>query len=104
SQLKELQSRLQPDASAKAILDAIAALDKKAAELVAVEQTYPPVGIVSAASINGTLASLLILVESADVAPTAQANEAFTTYERLLGEQIAKWDRLKTVDVASVNA
>ncbi len=100
-QLSKMRSSLKP---ADAPLgEELSALDKKAAELVEVEQTYPPVGIVSAASINGSLASLLILVESADVAPTAQANEAFTTYERLLSQQIGKWDRLKTVDVANLN-
>src|SRR6185436_8447437 len=104
SQLKELQSRLQPDASAKAILDAIAALDKKAAELVAVEQTYPPVGVVSAASLNGALGSLMVLVDSADAAPTAQAASAFATYQKLLNLESTKWAGLKRNDIPALNA
>ena len=81
----------------------MSALDKKAAELIAVEQQWPPVGIVSAASINGALGSLLQLVESADAAPTAQANETFVTYKRLLDQELAKWGQLKARDVVALN-
>ena len=101
-QLKELQGKLDSDGSAKPILGAIAALDKKAAELVAVEQTYPPVGIVSAASVNGALSSLLVLVDSADRAPTAQATTAFETYSKLLQQQLAKWTAVKTQDIPEI--
>ena len=102
-ELKELQSKLNSDANAKPLLDAIAALDKKSAELVAVEQTYPPVGIVSAASVNGALSSLLVLVDSADRAPTAQATTAFETYGKLLQQQLAKWTAVKTQDIPALN-
>lgn len=102
-QLQELQSKLTSDASAKSLLDAVNALDKKAAELVAVEQTYPPVGVVSAASINGALGSLLLLVEGADSAPTAQAVAAFASYKKLLAEQMAKWAALKAKDIQALN-
>jgi photosystem II stability/assembly factor-like uncharacterized protein len=104
SKLKELQSKLQSDAGGKPILDAIAPLDKKAAELVAVEQTYPPVGIISAASLNGALGSLMAQVDGADAAPTAQAASAFTTYDKLLAQQLAKWDKLKSNDLHALNA
>ena len=103
SQLKELQAKLSSDTNAKPILDAIAALDKKAAELVAVEQTYPPVGVVSVASLNGALGSLLFLVDGADSAPTAQAASAFATYRRLLDQQLAKWNALKAKDLPALN-
>ncbi|MEP6819650.1 MAG: hypothetical protein ABJA18_08960 [bacterium] len=103
AQLKGLQSKLNSDASAKPILDDIAALDKKAAELVAVEQTYPPVGIVSAASLNGALGSLVVLVDGADAAPTAQAASAFGTYRRLLDQELAKWATLQARDLSALN-
>jgi hypothetical protein len=103
SQLKELQTKLNSDPTAKPFLDAVIAIDKKAAELVAVEQTYPPVGIVSAASLNGALGSLLQQVESADAAPTTQARDAFTTYRDLLDQQLAKWEALKAKDLAALN-
>jgi photosystem II stability/assembly factor-like uncharacterized protein len=103
SQLKELQTKLSSDASAKSLLEAVNSLDKQAAELVAVEQTYPPVGIVSAASLNGALGSLLLQAESADAAPTAQAASAFATYSRLLDQELAKWAALKAKDLPELN-
>jgi hypothetical protein len=104
TQLADLQAKLKTDASAKPVLDAISALDKQAAELVAVEQTYPPVGIVSAASLNGALGSLMVLVDSADAAPTAQAASAFATYQKLLNLETAKWAGLKKNDIPALNA
>ncbi|MEP6717949.1 MAG: hypothetical protein ABJB21_02340 [bacterium] len=85
------------------LAEAMSALDKKAAELIAVEQQWPPAGVVSVASINGALGSLLQLVESADAAPTAQASEAFVTYKRLLDQQLAQWEQLKVKDLAALN-
>ena len=101
-QLKTALTQLKPGADA-ALIDSASALDKKAAELIAVEVQYPPVGIVSAAALNGALGSLLGLVESADAAPTAQANETFVIYQRLLAEQLAKWDQLKGKDLQALN-
>jgi len=101
-QLKTALTQLKPGADA-ALIDSASALDKKAAELIAVEVQYPPVGIISAAALNGALGSLLGLVESADAAPTAQANETFLIYQRLLAEQLAKWDQLKGKDIPALN-
>jgi photosystem II stability/assembly factor-like uncharacterized protein len=104
AQLKELQDKLNSDQSARPILDLANSLDKKAAELVAVEQTFPPVGIISAASLNGALGSLLGVVESADTSPTAQATSAFDSYRRLLDRQLEKWNTLKVKDLQALNA
>jgi len=101
-QLKTALTQLKPGADA-ALIDSASALDKKAAELIAVEVQYPPVGIISAAALNGALGSLLGLVESADAAPTAQANETFVIYQRSLNEQLAKWDQLKAKDIPALN-
>jgi photosystem II stability/assembly factor-like uncharacterized protein len=103
AQLKEMQSRLSADPGAKPMLDVINSLDKQAAEMVAVEQTWPPVGVVSAASLNGALGSLLLLVEGADAAPTAQAANTFVHYKNLLDQQIAKWSAMKNKDVPAAN-
>jgi photosystem II stability/assembly factor-like uncharacterized protein len=103
AQLKEMQSRLSADSGAKPMLDVINSLDKQAAEMVAVEQTWPPVGIVSAASLNGALGSLLLLMEGADAAPTAQAANTFVHYKNLLDQQIAKWSAMKNKDVPAAN-
>ncbi|MDQ2973880.1 MAG: hypothetical protein M3R69_00555 [Acidobacteriota bacterium] len=103
SQLKALQTTLNGDASGQAILDAINSLDKKAAELIAVEQQWPPVGVISVASLNGALGSLLLLVEGADSAPTSQAVSAFGVYKELLDTQLAKWAALKAKDLPPLN-
>ncbi|MGH9928462.1 MAG: WD40/YVTN/BNR-like repeat-containing protein, partial [Pyrinomonadaceae bacterium] len=104
AQLKELQGKLNSDPGAKPLLDAALELDEKAAELIAVEQGWPPVGIVSAASLNGVLVSLMVLVDSADAAPTAQAASAFGSYRKLLDRQLAKWAALKAQDIPALNA
>ncbi|MGH9873929.1 MAG: hypothetical protein ACRD9S_15880, partial [Pyrinomonadaceae bacterium] len=104
AQLKDLQTKLKSDPAGKALLDTVNDLDKKAAELMAVEQQWPPVGVVSTASLNGALGSLLVLVDNADSAPTAQATTAFATYNKLLDQQLAKWTTLKTRDVPELNA
>src|SRR6266851_4596513 len=102
-QLKTVLSQIKPGTADAALSEAASALDKKAAELIAVEEQYPPVGIVSAASLNGALGLLLRLVEGADAAPTAQANETFIIYKRLLDEQFAKWDQLRAKDIPALN-
>jgi hypothetical protein len=104
AKLKDLQDKLKSDASAGAVLEALNSLDKKAAELIAVEQQYPPVGIVSVASLNGALSSLLLLVDSSDSAPTSQAVSTFATYQQLFTQQLAKWAALKDKDLAALNA
>jgi len=104
SQLKDLQAKVNSDPGAKVLLDAINSLDKKAAELMAIEQTYPPVGMVSAASLNGAFGSLLLSVESSDAAPTAQAIAAFANYRELLDQQLAKWAVVKQKELPSLNA
>jgi len=101
--LKELQTKLASDTGAKPVLDAINIVDTGAAELLAVEQQYPPVGIVSIASLNGAFASLLPSVEGADSAPTAPSTDAVTTYRQLLDEQLAKWVALKANDLPALN-
>ena len=52
---------------------------------------------------NGALSSLLVLVDSADRAPTAQATTAFETYSKLLQQQLAKWTAVKTQDIPALN-
>jgi photosystem II stability/assembly factor-like uncharacterized protein len=103
SQLNDLQTKLKSDTNSKVVLDAIAGLDKKAANLVAVEQTWPPEGVVSAAALNGALGSLMVLVDSADAAPTAQAASAFSTYRKLLDQELGKWESLKAQDIPALN-
>jgi photosystem II stability/assembly factor-like uncharacterized protein len=103
NQLKALQEKLASDSGGKDILAAISTVDQKAGKLVAVEQQWPPVGVVSAASLNASLGSLLVLVDSADGAPTAQARDAFVIYRKLLDRQLSDWTTLQTQDVSALN-
>ncbi len=103
-QLKTLQSTLGSDPSSRSLLDAVNALDKRAAELVAVEKGWPPEGILSAATINAALGNLLVLVEGADSAPTTQAANTFLLYRKLLDQQAAKWSALKAGEVTTLNS
>lgn len=103
AQLKTLQARIGTDASAKALLEAVNVLDKQIADLVAVETTYPPKGIISAGTLNGSLGSLLVLVESSDASPTAQATAAFVHYRTLLDQKLALWNGLKGTFVPAFN-
>ena len=60
--------------------------------------------MVSAASLNGALGNLLILVEGADSAPTTQAANTFLLYRKLLDQQAAKWSALKAGEVTTLNS
>ncbi len=97
-QLKELQAKTFGE-----ILRAVTAVDNKAAELVAVERQWPPVGVVSVASLNGALGSLLQLLQSSDATPTSQALGAFTTYQQLLDQQRASWSVVKVGHLEPLN-
>jgi len=102
-QLAQTRERIGTDPGTKPLLDQLTAFDKEAADQIAVEQTYPPVGIISAASLNSSLSALLVSVESADTAPTAQATTTFALYRRLLDQQLAKWENLKS-KLPAINA
>jgi uncharacterized protein YgbK (DUF1537 family) len=104
SQLKDRLEKLKADAGSKPVVDAMERVDKKAADLVAVEQSFPAVGIVSLASLNAALGSLLVSVESSDNVPTAQATNAFASYQSLLAEQRVKWNALKMQDIPALNS
>jgi hypothetical protein len=45
----------------------------------------------------------MVLVDSADTAPTAQAASAFATYHKLLALELAKWEALKKNDIPTLN-
>lgn len=102
SQIKDRTTKLPAAGVDQSLIAALNALDKKAADLVAVDQGFPRVGIVSMTSLNGSLASLLILVEGSDSAPTAQANSAFVTYRRLLDQQVSRWREIEK-DLPALN-
>ncbi|HSS21371.1 MAG TPA: hypothetical protein VLL54_14950 [Pyrinomonadaceae bacterium] len=101
-QLAALRSYLG-QANAKGLRESIDLLDKHLADLVAVEQGWPPKGVLSAATLNGSLGSLLVLVESSDASPTAQAQSTFALYQRLLNQRFAELDALQAKDIPALN-
>ena len=58
----------------------------------------------SLAGIGGSLNQLMSLLQAADAAPTTQAVAAVTERREALRALMAKWDALKTKDVAALNA
>ena len=58
----------------------------------------------SLAGIGGSLSQLMSLLQAADAAPTTQAVAAVTERREALRALMAKWDALKTKDVAALNA
>jgi photosystem II stability/assembly factor-like uncharacterized protein len=58
----------------------------------------------SLAGIGGSLSQLMSLLQAADAAPTTQAVAAVTERREALRALMAKWEALKTTDVAALNA
>src|SRR4030095_9280610 len=103
TRLKELQDKLGSDPGAKSLVDAVKTFDERLAELVAVERGWPPVGVVSLATVNGALGSLISQVDRSDAAPTAQASTAFRVYHDLFDKQMAKWEALNGKELPALN-
>jgi hypothetical protein len=99
AQIKEVKA----PADNQTLTNAINALDKKLADLVAVDTGFPRTGVVSAATLNSSLSSLLVLVGSSDSGPTAQAVTAYDTYRRMLDEQNARWKDLSEKELPALN-
>jgi hypothetical protein len=56
------------------------------------------------AKLNGTFASLLGAVESADAAPTTQVQQKFTEDAPALASLLRQWQQLQQRDLAAFNA
>ncbi len=104
TQLKILRDRLGEDPNAKEIVTAEAELDSKAQALEGVRGTS---GFIpeSLSKTNESLASLAVIVnDTADRAPTAQAFAAFEDARNTLGVQLAQWEMLQQKDLSALNA
>jgi photosystem II stability/assembly factor-like uncharacterized protein len=103
-QLKGLKDR----ASQSKLAHAIAALEKKAADLEGDTGGYgarflsTPEGR-SLARLNAGLNTLLGAVDSADAAPTTSAVSTFNDVKSALEDQLARWREIKTKDVPALN-
>jgi hypothetical protein len=105
SQLKSLTQR-KP---ASEIAAKISALEAKAAALEGDEGGYgtrfltTPEGR-SLARLNTGFGAVLSALDSADAAPTTQQSAVAADLEKVLGEQLANWNQMKSKDVAELNA
>ena len=111
-QVQSLRSELK-DRAAKAgkkqLADAIAALDKKAAELAGATREgffgLPPAGKQpeNFSTLHQHFAGILSVADSADAAPPTQATAVYTESQAALKDLLARWEELKTKDLAGLN-
>ena len=110
-QIRELRkqlSGLQPRASQAALKEAIASLEKKAAELEGSTGGYgatflsSPAGR-SLARLNAGLGDLLTVADTADAAPTTQQLAMLKSLQSALNQQLSAWNETKNRDVAALN-
>ncbi|MFQ5816567.1 MAG: glycosyl hydrolase [Terriglobia bacterium] len=107
AQLKQLRQRVAEHRRGKTIIAAAAALDKK---MTAVEEEILQVKSKSSQDplnypikLNNKLASLALVVESADTPPTQQSYELFEGLSQQLDELLGKWKEIQAQDVAAFN-
>ena len=103
--LEELRARLERDPKNNDAAKTAKALEAKLLAIAGSGQPqFPPPTDPTLASLNGALSSLAVNVDSADVAPTAQAAEAFEIYQRLVARQLEHWAEVKRKDLEAFNA
>jgi photosystem II stability/assembly factor-like uncharacterized protein len=89
--------------------DSIAALDKRVAELEGAAQSaffgLPPSGqqTESFSTLNQHFATILAIVDSADVAPTTQATAVLQELRDALDKLASRWKEMQQTDVAALN-
>ena len=92
-----------------AVADAIAALDKQAAELEGAAQSNffglppgakPPENF---STLNQHFGGLLTVADSADAAPTTQATAVYKELEDDLQKLVAQWTKIRQQELAALN-
>ena len=112
-QVRSVRTQLK-ECSAKAgkgtLVDAIAALDKQAAELEGAAQSNffgPPSGAKRAedfSSLNQHFGGILAVADSADAVPTTQATAVFKELQEDLERLAERWTRIRQQDIPALNA
>jgi photosystem II stability/assembly factor-like uncharacterized protein len=107
TQLRSLDNELAQNAAAKDVVSASKDLEKK---LTAQEEKFINPKISSsedsvnyAIGLDGKLAVLEAVVESADAAPTEGSRQVYADLNRRVDEQLAAWETIRTRDVAAFN-
>ena len=105
TQLKELAAK----GGKGRLAEAIATLDKKAAELEGAAQSSfygsPPRGkqLENFSTLNQHFAGMLAVADSADAAPTTQATAVFGELRTALESLLARWKNAKAQDIPALN-
>jgi photosystem II stability/assembly factor-like uncharacterized protein len=108
-QVNELQTRLSAIDDRGQVSQTAAAIERKASQLAdgppGGRDVWPPPaeGALRLERLNAGLAALLTAVEAPDAAPTAQQVAAFAGDNQAVEQQIAKWEALKSKDLAELN-
>jgi hypothetical protein len=106
AQLKERTAK----AGKGAVAEAIAALDKQAAELEGATQSsffgLPPGAKApeNFSSLNQHFGSILSVADSADAAPTTQATAVYEELENAAEKLVARWAKILQQDIPTLNA
>jgi hypothetical protein len=113
SQVKSVRAQLKERAAKAgkgALAEAIAALDKQAAELEGASQAaffgLPPSGKQpeNLSTLNQHFGGILAVADSADAAPTTQASVVYNELADSLRALVSRWQQLRDFELPSVNA
>jgi photosystem II stability/assembly factor-like uncharacterized protein len=113
SQVRTVRAQLKERAAKAgkgALAEAIAALDKQAAELEGATQSsffgLPPGAKApeNFSSLNQHFGGILSVADSADAAPTTQATAVYKELRDALEKLSARWNKIRQQDIAALNA
>lgn len=103
-QLKNLlASQDVPQGKDSVLFSSVQTLDASAAALLG-EGSRSPAQSDNLRALNGTLANLEDVVDSADRAPTSQAYAVFADTEKQLADGLTQWQSLKDKELATLNS
>jgi len=111
-QVRSLRAQLKERAAKAgkgAVADAIAALDKNAAELEGAAQSsffgLPPSGKLAEnfSTLNQHFNGILSVADSADAAPTTQATKVFEELKSALDSLQSRWKKIKEEEIGALN-
>jgi len=107
AQLKELRKRLGNDAARKSLLATADELDKKMTpieeELIQPKVKSSQDSLQYPLKVDGKLAVLAVVVESADTAPTQQSYELFNMLNQQVEAPLARWKEVIAKDLPALN-
>jgi photosystem II stability/assembly factor-like uncharacterized protein len=106
-QLKPLRQQASDRSQTQNIVNNIDALDRKIVSLAGGEQRRSDQTDASPnptlTRINGSLATLLTVVDSADAPPSTQAMQAFEDTQKSLDQLLATWQQIQQKELAQLN-